>query len=213
MTCPTCGNPVRPGATFCGECGSQLPTAAAAVMPPPPPPPPPPAPTSAPAPVLPSVEPPARNPFLIGVPPSVTPAPAVATAPVAAAPSTDTDIEATRVSARRSSRAGWTLELSDGQRLRVTTSALVGRGPAADPRWPGAILVQVVDSTKTVSKTHAVFEVVDGSLWVTDLNSSNGVFIEGADGTEHDVDPGVRIVAPSGSSVLLGDFPVKVDKG
>ncbi len=166
------------------------------------------------------------NPFLIGVPPgTLAPSPApVAAEPVAferavsglvAAPAqsseADSDIEATRVSTRRK-RAGWNIELSDGQRLTVATAALIGRGPSADARWPGASLVSVVDSTKTVSKTHAVFEVVADSFWVTDLNSSNGVLVEGPDGTEYDMEPGVRIAAPSGSSVLLGDFLVKVGK-
>jgi hypothetical protein len=168
---------------------------------------------------------PAGNPFLIRVPPGILaqpPAPATLEPPPApvigqqvsapaAQPEVDTDIEATRVSTRRR-RSGWTLEFSDGQRLPVTTAALVGRGPAADARWPGATLVSVTDSTKTVSKTHAVFELVDDSLWVTDLNSSNGVLVEGPDGTEFDVEPGVPVGAPTGSSVLLGDFLVKVDR-
>lgn len=217
MNCPNCGNPIRLGAPFCGECGVAL--ESASIVAPPPPPPPPPAP--------PIVDAPASNPFLISVPPGVlTPprdaAPDLAPPPAmqVAAPQvvvpgpaeTDNDIEATRVSARRRARQGWSLEFSDGQRVQVAGSALVGRGPAADDRWPGAKLVAVVDATKTVSKTHAVLETIDDVLWVTDLHSSNGVFIEGPDGDDIDVEPGIRAAAPAGSSILLGDFLVKVDR-
>lgn len=204
MNCPACGNPVREGAAHCGSCGAALP----------------------------QVQAQPANPFLISVPPGFAPAAApvvpepvpqplasqvvVPSAPFTGAVITpparaDDDIEATRVSARRK-RAGWTIELADGQRVTVASAALVGRGPSADGRWPGAALVAVVDSTKTVSKTHAVFEVIDGTLFVTDLNSSNGVLVEWPDGTDHDTDPDVRLEVPSGSSVLIGDFLVKAQK-
>jgi pSer/pThr/pTyr-binding forkhead associated (FHA) protein len=102
--------------------------------------------------------------------------------------------------------------MADGQRQKLTGAILVGRDPAADSRWPGAVLMSVVDATKTVSKTHAVFEVDGSGLWVTDLHSSNGTFIDDPAGEELDAEPDMRIAAPDGSSVMLGDFLVKVER-
>jgi len=105
------------------------------------------------------------------------------------------------------------LELPDGQRHSLSAgAALIGRTASADARWPGASLISVVDSSKTVSKTHAVFEADAAGLWVTDLHSSNGVLIELSGGLEADVEPGARTAVLAGSTVLLGDFAISVDK-
>ena len=148
------------------------------------------------------------NPFIIGEPPGFSTPPVIT--PVAAEPIDD--IGETRVSTRRKGASRWQLVMSDGQRQVLVGVALIGRDAAADARWPDATLIAVADSTKTVSKTHAVFEVDAAGLWVTDLQSSNGVFIELPDGQEVDVEPGIRTSVPVGSSVLLGDFAVAVDK-
>jgi len=102
--------------------------------------------------------------------------------------------------------------LSDGQQHVLGVAVLVGRDPSADQRWPGAAIVVVVDSSKTVSKTHAAFEVDFSGLWVTDLQSSNGVFVEHADGYEVDAEPGKRTAVPPGATVLLGEFAITAEK-
>ncbi len=209
MNCPSCGNPARVGVAFCGECGFTLPMIVAAASPPPPPPPPPPTrtptrtPTPSPEPAVQAPEATA-NPFMISAPPgAITPPPQA---------ESSSEIEATRVSNRRRSSGSWSLTLSDGQRHTVGAAALIGRDATADPRWSGASRISVVDSTKTVSKTHALFETDATGLWVTDLHSSNGVYVELPDGREIDVEPGARTSVPAGSTVLLGDFAVTVEK-
>jgi len=238
MNCPNCGKPTRAGAAFCGECGHRIPVATvepfvgavpsapSGLLPPPPPPPPlssvaPPAvavPVLTPVLAAPSVPPaspppppptstvaPSANPF-ITVPP-----PPSYSAPVPPLP--ESDVEKTTVSPRRSASSGWRLLMPDGQEHSVAAAVLIGREATADSRWPDARLLSVEDPTKTVSKTHAVLEVDDAGLWVTDLASTNGVFLDQADGIEVDVPPGVRAFVQPGSEVSFGDFTVKVAKG
>jgi predicted component of type VI protein secretion system len=103
--------------------------------------------------------------------------------------------------------------MADGQRHSLVGVALVGRGPAADARWPGATLITVVDGTKTVSKTHAAFQVDASGLWVIDLQSSNGVLIAPPGGAEIEAEPGALTIVRAGSVVMLGDFKISVEHG
>lgn len=145
------------------------------------------APEAAPAPAdftPPAAQPPAAQ------PPAETPVP---TAPPAPAPT------------------GWRLVLADGAQVPVERALIVGRNPAAFEQWPGAALLAVADTTQSVSKTHAAFEVDDSGLWVHDLNSTNGVWVvHGEDVTE--VAPGRRVNVPAGSSVELGDYVLRAER-
>lgn len=108
--------------------------------------------------------------------------------------------------------AGWHLNLGSGVDLLVTDAAFVGRNPAATADRTGARLVPVTDPAKSVSKTHALFEVHDGVLYVHDLDSTNGTFVTPVDAPEIRVEPGSRIAVLPGSTVELGDFPIKVTR-
>ncbi|WP_168200444.1 FHA domain-containing protein [Protaetiibacter larvae] len=103
----------------------------------------------------------------------------------------------------------WRLVLPDGAEAIVRTVALIGRNPAPSDAYPGAELIAVDDTTHSVSKTHAVFEVDEQGLWVHDLNSTNGVWVvHGEDVTE--AVPGRKVEVGEGSSVELGDFVLTV---
>lgn len=105
--------------------------------------------------------------------------------------------------------AVWRLVLADGSEATVERAVIVGRNPVTFDQWPGAVLLPVADTTQSVSKTHAAFEVDDSGLWVHDLNSTNGVWVvHGEDVTE--AAPGRRVRVPEGSSVELGDYVLKV---
>ncbi|MEJ1229650.1 MAG: FHA domain-containing protein [Galbitalea sp.] len=149
----------------------------------------------------------------IGEPPAAPAAPFVGTAPppVAAAPTAES-LDETRVSVRRRAGIHWRLVLPDAGHIEVATALLVGRDPAANATWPAAVLLAVDDDTHSVSKTHAVFEVDADGLWVTDLDSTNGVVIAQPDGTELDLDPNVRTAIQPGADVELGDFIIQVEK-
>lgn len=107
---------------------------------------------------------------------------------------------------------GWCVVLPDGQRHPVARTLLVGRDASADGQWPGADLLSVIDTTNTVSKTHAVLEVDASGIWITDLNSTNGVFIELPSGDESDIIPAERTQVAAGSTIVLGDFELKLER-
>ena len=106
----------------------------------------------------------------------------------------------------------WILALDDGQRFRVGGSIVLGRDPAPLPVRPHAALVPVVDPAKSVSKTHAIIDLEGAELSITDLHSTNGVLVTGAQGAEHDLAPGERVVLAPGDRVELGSFAVRVER-
>jgi FHA domain len=164
---------------------------------------------------------------MIGEPPMILPPPeedtpksaAAEIPPVVVEPMTatpvhvDNDTDATRVSLRRKAKSQWRLVLPDGQQFEVNGSVLVGRDAGAIPQWPNAQLLSVADPEKSVSKTHAAFEVVDGVLSVIDLGSTNGVVVTTSDGREIELDPRQRIELEPGSDVELGDVVIQIEKG
>lgn len=211
-------------------------------LPPPPPPPPPPAPKAAlpqptPDPVVASVVPEATaeeagpvNPDMITLPPGLIspppaaaeaarPSPSMAEAVFITSPGTlppalppAEDLDATRVSARRRTGSPWRLVLPDGQHYVVDGTVLIGRDPAARVKWPSAKLLPLNDTTKSVSKTHAVLEADDSGLWITDLKSTNGVVVTTPEGQEVDGDGGGRLRVEPGADIELGDYVIQVEK-
>ena len=148
--------------------------------------------------------------------------PAPESAPAQAAPAAsfpplvldedDDENDATVVSGHRSA-TGWRIVLDGGAQQGVGGQVLVGRQvKAADPRWPAARLLSVADTTKSVSKVHALFEADPANFWVTDLGSTNGVIIALANGSELVLAPGARGDVPPGSGIVLGNYVIKVEK-
>lgn len=121
--------------------------------------------------------------------------------------------DATRASIGRRSAAAWRLGLPDGRQLLLERTTLVGRDPARSAEWADAEMLPVVDPGKSVSKTHAAFEVTpDGQALVHDLHSTNGVCLRFAGGDEIDVIPGVPRLLEPGASVVLGEFAIALDR-
>jgi len=139
-------------------------------------------------------------------------------APVNAAPSFAAPVDAAPVNAAPVDAApaqtvtGWQLRLADGQRMPVTGSLVFGRDPSPVTRRPST-MVSVVDPALSVSKSHALVELsADDDLSVTDLHSTNGVSLIGADGSRVELDPGIRTPVPAGSRLMLGEFAVEVTR-
>ncbi len=105
----------------------------------------------------------------------------------------------------------WQLTLADGQAIPVTGSLVLGRDPAPVTRR-AATMVSVIDPARSVSKSHALVELVEGELWVTDLHSTNGVSFGDANGQRTPLDPGVRTALAAGVSLSLGEFAVQVSR-
>jgi FHA domain len=105
----------------------------------------------------------------------------------------------------------WRLVFPGSPPVVVGEILFVGRNPSPTPGHDGAPVLSVSDSTKSVSKTHAMLELDDGVLWIHDLESTNGVWVvaEGSDPVE--VVPGTRSRVPAGADLELGDFIIQVE--
>jgi pSer/pThr/pTyr-binding forkhead associated (FHA) protein len=60
------------------------------------------------------------------------------------------------------------------------------------------------DLSRSLARTHALLEVADGLLWVTDLGSANGSAITDRDGVSQPLVAGLRTAAAVGWTVRLG---------
>ena len=107
----------------------------------------------------------------------------------------------------RHRRTDWSLIVPSGRAVGIVADVLfLGRRPSADPEHPGAQLIAIDDAT--VSKTHARLELREGTWFITDLDSTNGVVFTTDRGAEVDVTPGVTIEA--GDRFLLGDAEIRL---
>lgn len=165
-----------------------------------PPPPPPPAATEPPP-------PPAPSPAAPLAPPVHGTTSAVAD-PEVTTPQTDDALDdATRKVPRRPRAARtWELVFPDGSTMPVSAMVFVGRDPASD--ISGAQFAIVPDSERLVSKTHAMFDVRDGTLFVTDLHSANGTFLLAPNGEETQSEPDAPTAMGAGWEVELGSYPI-----
>lgn len=144
-------------------------------------PPPPPAETGAAAPAAPAAPQAWSAPASAAVAaPSAQPAAPVAATPIAAdaapaAEEADLD-DHTVLAARRGPQMA--LRLPNGSTVVLSATAVVlGRNPLAPDEAPDAQVVAVDDVTRTVSKTHALLRHTGTGWTITDLASTNGVFV------------------------------------
>lgn len=100
-------------------------------------------------------------------------------------------------------------ELSDGRRVSIERTALVGRNPASDMPVQ---LVRFPDPTRSVSKTHLQIGVEPGGVWVADRGSTNGTVVTLPDGGQVlcRVDQQVRLRV--GSTVVFGECSMRLVK-
>jgi hypothetical protein len=145
---------------------------------------------------------PASRPEAPASPPSAVDVASASDETVAAPPARDREPAASRK---------WALALPDGSTIALTGPVLIGRDPIAQSEWPNAALLSVDDGTKSVSKTHAMFDVVSGTVAVMDLFSTNGIAFETHDGEQTPIDPGVTVYVPVGAAVELGRYRITLE--
>jgi hypothetical protein len=147
--------------------------------------------------------------------PAPTPAPIPASgpgpieAPPTAPTASDSILEATVVVPRRART--WKLETDQGQKVELTgTTVIVGRDPAFPAGVTDAQLVSLTDADRSVSKTHARLDLVDGAWLVTDLHSTNGVKLsaspEFVDGDRLDA----GVAAHAEAHLSFGDLSARI---
>jgi len=122
------------------------------------------------------------------------------------------DPELTMIASRRGKTKFWTLDLPDGSVEVIVGSVIVGRAATPVPGRVGARLLSIDDPTRSVSKNHAIFTDDNGTLYVEDLESMNGIVVTRVDGHESEAVPGVRQRLDHGSTVELGDLLLTVYK-
>lgn len=80
----------------------------------------------------------------------------------------------------------WVLVLPDGVRLPLDADVVIGRRPVA---VEGSGVLQIPDPTRTLSKSHVRMRLRDGRWYVTDLASTNGLWLLHAPGVEEALQP------------------------
>lgn len=106
----------------------------------------------------------------------------------------------------------WRLRGPGGLEVLLLRPVVLGRDPLPDRGRPDAAVIRLEDPARSVSKTHARIEVVDDRVTVTDLSSTNGTRVLTPEGETRELEPGRPVEAPSGSSVLLGELAVRLDR-
>ena len=106
----------------------------------------------------------------------------------------------------------WRLRGPDALDVLLVQPVVLGRDPASDTARPGAASIPLRDPARSVSKTHALVELVDDRVLITDLHSTNGTRVLTAEGEAHELEPGRATEAPNGATVLLGEFAVRLDR-
>ncbi|MEP6481219.1 MAG: FHA domain-containing protein [Rhodoglobus sp.] len=143
-------------------------------------------------------------------PPPAAP-PAAASVSTASA-ETEDDAGETRISVSRHAASAWRLGIPGvAGPVAVESALFLGRNPTATV--PGGKTLGIDDPAKSLSKTHALVEVADGVLYVTDLDSTNGVWVVPAGGEAIEVLPGARVAIPAGADLELGDVVIQVEHG
>jgi len=107
----------------------------------------------------------------------------------------------------RASPRPWSLVLEDGRSFDLwASSVVVGREPTATD--DGVQMLAIPDDTRTISKMHARFDLVDGVWQVTDLGSTNGIVVTGTDGRAFSVRSGRTSVV--GTQLVLGSVMMRL---
>lgn len=117
--------------------------------------------------------------------------------------------EETRIAPRRVVRT-WILALPTGERLPLSSSVIVGREPSAS-LIAGAGALAVNDPEKSVSKSHAAFELSENGLTVRDLASTNGIIVVDPQGDDVEVYGDVAVALYPGSFVELGRYVIRIE--
>lgn len=125
------------------------------------------------------------------------------------APLDDFPDDATEIAVRN--KPQWVLITPMGAPVTLTADRVVlGRKPVAEAPHEDAQVVPVPDGTRTVSKTHALLELVGTTWTITDLGSTNGVVLFDAQGGETELQANNPAVVTE--RFLLGDAELRLSQ-
>lgn len=118
-------------------------------------------------------------------------------------------VPSARLEPVRSVGGSWQLLLPDGTVVPIAAAIVVGRNPVPPSTAPSAEPVSLQDQWLSVSKTHALLEVRDDTLWVTDLCSTNGTRLRERDGNVIACKPDTPQPIADGCLTGFGEFWVR----
>lgn len=98
----------------------------------------------------------------------------------------------------------------DGAAVSLATARVVGRNPDATLGPDGALPLMI--QNPSLSKSHCVLHLVDGSLAVVDLNSLNGTVVESG-GVKTKCVPGEALLSAMPAVVWVGEVRLDVSDG
>lgn len=97
--------------------------------------------------------------------------------------------------------------LDDGSTLTVRWNTVIGRDPSVDEmvQQEQAAPFVVTDVAQSVSRRHALLELVDWDVYLSDLGSRNHTYVQATpDGPLRELEPGERVILESGMTVHFG---------
>lgn len=103
------------------------------------------------------------------------------------------------------------LRFDDGHSVDVRGDGIIGREPVIPAGMDSSKVTKhvLVDDTASVSKTHLLFGLTRGELWVEDVVSTNGSAIAYEESWT-ELTKGVRYAVEKGSVVHMGQRSFKV---
>ncbi|GAB3126514.1 hypothetical protein GCM10027289_02540 [Tsukamurella serpentis] len=106
------------------------------------------------------------------------------------------------------------LRFDDGHSVDVRGDGIIGREPVIPQGGDSSKITKhvLVDDTASVSKTHLLFGITRGELWVEDVGSTNGSAIAFGDSWT-ELTKGVRYAVEKGSVVHMGQRSFRVFGG
>ena len=114
------------------------------------------------------------------------------------------EIDSTMLVDRRPRQVHWSLTTEAGATIEVLGRVVLGREPQTVYDGDSAVVVGAEDPS--VSSSHAIVEVRESRLIVTDLGSTNGTVVLTSDGREIVCAPGVAVDVADGSAIELGAY-------
>lgn len=103
------------------------------------------------------------------------------------------------------------LHLSDGRKIAVKGTVLIGRKPSRSGGVRADQLVAVADPARALSKNHLLVGVDEDGVWVVDQNSTNGTIITLPDGQQILCAGGQSVRLPVGAAVTAGDLVIRFE--
>lgn len=108
-----------------------------------------------------------------------------------------------RVAVTAPHAGGFRFVADDGTSFDVVGRTFVGRNPTGEDGE--AAVVQITDDSMSISKTHALIDIVNGECWIEDRDSTNGTRVVDVTGAVEAVGAGQWARLQVGSVLQLGE--------